>query len=120
MRGILPCAQEAHPAGTTQIVVSLLALFLALAAPSGRAVPLAVYGHLPSVEDVAISPDGSRVAYVRTEGDLRVVVVAAVADRKMIRWVRAGEEKLRSIAWADDDNVMLTISVTTSNFGFKE
>ena len=84
------------------------------------AVPLTVYGNLPSVEDVALSPDGSRVAYVRTEGDLRVVVVATVTDRKMIRWVRVGDEKLRRIDWADDDNVMLTTSVTTASFGFKE
>ncbi len=117
---LTPRAQRAYSPGATRVVVSLLALLLTLAAPSARAVPLAVYGHLPSVEDVALSPDGSRVAYIRTEGNLRLVVVAAVADRKMIRWVRAGEEKLRSIAWADDDNLILTTSATTSNFGFKE
>jgi dienelactone hydrolase len=52
---------------------------------------------------------------------LRIVVIATVADRKMIRWVRAGEDKLRSIRWADDDNVMLTTSATsTGYYGFKE
>jgi dipeptidyl aminopeptidase/acylaminoacyl peptidase len=75
---------------------------------------------LPSVENVALSPDGSRIAYVRTEGDLRIVVVAAVSDRKMLRWVRIGEEKLRSIEWADDDNLMLLTSQTTANNGFQQ
>ena len=90
-----------------------------LAAQNGRAVPLAVYGRLPSIEDVALSPDGSRLAYVRTQGDLRVIAVANVADRKMIGWVNTGDEKLRDLEWADGDNLMFTTSGTTSVAGFK-
>src|SRR5579863_8771938 len=116
---ILPYASRTRPAVPMLIVVCLLTLLVTVAARSALAAPLSVYGHLPSVEDVALSPDGSRVAYVRTEGDLRIVVVATVADRKMIRWVRASEDKLRLIEWADDDNVMIYTSVTMSNFGFK-
>jgi len=119
MWSVLPRTIRARPAGARPIIISLLALFGTLATQNGRAVPLAVYGGLPSVEDVALSPDGSRIAYVRTEGDLRIVVVATVADRKMIRWVKVSEEKLRSLEWADDDNVMLETSVTTADYGFK-
>jgi esterase/lipase len=115
-----PCAIGARLAGARLAVILPLALLGMLTAPSASAVPLAVYGSLPSVEDVALSSDGSRVAYVRTEGDTRIIVVATVADRKMIRWVRVGEEKLRRIGWADDDNIVLTTSVTTTNFGFKQ
>jgi len=87
---------------------------------SGLAAPLAVYGGLPTVEDVALSPDGSRLAAVRTDGDLRMVIVATVADGKVLRRIRASEDKLRSIKWADDDNLILTTSITTPVFGFKE
>ena len=100
------------------IAIALLAL-IGLRVPSARAAALSVYGGLPSIEDVAISPDGSRLAYVRTQGDLRIVVIANVADHKMIRWVKAGEEKLRDVEWADDDNVLITTSATTSVYGFK-
>jgi dienelactone hydrolase len=99
---------------------ALLALCATLTTQMAHAVPLAVYGGLPSVENVALSPDGSRVAYVRTEGDQRIVVIATVADRKMIRWVKVGSEKLRDLEWADDDNVMLTSSITDSMYGFKD
>jgi dipeptidyl aminopeptidase/acylaminoacyl peptidase len=119
MRGFLSSAHRTRPAGQSVTILALLALLLMLTPPGALAVPLSVYGHLPAVEDVSLSPDGSRIAYVRTEGDLRVVVIASVADRKMIRWVRAGGDKLRGIVWADDDNVMLYTSVTSSNFGFK-
>jgi dipeptidyl aminopeptidase/acylaminoacyl peptidase len=120
MRRILLRSWRERPGGARLSFLWRVAFFLMTPAPGMSAVPLTVYGNLPNVEDVALSPDGSRVAYVRTEGDLRVVVVATVTDRKMIRWVRVGDEKLRGIKWADDDNVMLTTSVTTSSFGFKE
>jgi hypothetical protein len=55
---------------------------------------------------------------VRTEGDQRIVVFATVADRKMVRWVKVGGEKLRGLEWADDDNVMITTSITDSLYGF--
>lgn len=37
------------------------------------AVPLEVFGRLPSIEDVAISPDGTRLAFTRTTTEERVV-----------------------------------------------
>ena len=102
------------------MAVTLLALLGALCAPSGRTASLTTYGQLPSIEDVALSPDGTRVAYVRTQGDLRVVFVATVADHKLIRWVKTGEEKLRAIEWADNDNLMIITSQTASMYGFKD
>lgn len=111
-----------RPAGTRLFAISMLALLgaSASAAHSAPAVPLTVYGQLPSIEDVALSPDGSRMAYVRTQGDLRVIFVATVADKKVIRWVKTGEEKLRDLEWADNDNLTLITSVTTSVYGFKD
>lgn len=129
MERTIPCATIGRLAGTRLVAVSLLVLMGTLAAqadPAARAgpaaptVPLAVYGHLPNLEDVALSPDGSRLAYVRTQGNLRIIVVADVADRKMIRWVKTGEEKLRDLSWVDDDNLMFTTSLTTSVEGFKD
>lgn len=116
----LQCAAAAHLVRSRPVAVTLLTLFGALAAPGGRAAALADYGRLPSIEDVALSPDGSRLAYVNTKGDQRIVVIANVADRKMIHWAALGEEKLRDLQWADDDNVLITTSDTTSFYGFKD
>jgi hypothetical protein len=83
-----------------------------LVAGSGQAVPLDVYGHLPSLEDVSLSPDGSRVALVRTMGNARVVEVISLADGKPLSALRVGEQKLRSIRWADDRRLMIVTSAT--------
>src|SRR6185437_11640981 len=120
MRRIIAGSTAVGSARARLMAVPLLALLGALCAPSARAAPLTTYGQLPSIEDVALSPDGTRVAYVRTQGDLRVVFVATVADRKLIRYVKTGEEKLRFIEWADNDNLMIVTSETTTAWGFKE
>jgi dipeptidyl aminopeptidase/acylaminoacyl peptidase len=75
-------------------------------------VPLEVYGRLPRLENVALSPDGTRVAFIKTEGDTRVVAVVTLADHQMLRGVRLGEQKVRSIRWADDNRLLIVTSLT--------
>ncbi|MGH8209434.1 MAG: hypothetical protein ACREU6_07520, partial [Steroidobacteraceae bacterium] len=61
-------------------MLTVLALF---AAPPGRATPLEVYGRLPDVEEVALSPDGSRIALIRTIANDRLLTVISLTDRKI-------------------------------------
>jgi dipeptidyl aminopeptidase/acylaminoacyl peptidase len=91
---------------------ALVALVGLSAAPSGQALPIDVYGQLPSLEDVSLSPDGSRVALVRTVGNARILEVMRLADGKPVNALRVGEQKLRSIKWADDRRLLIFTSVT--------
>src|SRR5581483_4144433 len=84
---------------------------------SVQATPLEVYGHLPSVEDVALSPDGSKLAFVRTTEDLRGLAVVGVADHKFLGGAKLGDMKLRSLSWADDDHLLVTVSTTEKAYG---
>jgi dipeptidyl aminopeptidase/acylaminoacyl peptidase len=90
--------------------VALIALSSLLSVPPASAVPLEVYGRLPQIEDVALSPDGSQIAFVRTEGDERIIWVGPLADPRKAFPMRVGDEKLRGIAWADEDHVLLYMS----------
>ena len=83
------------------------------------AVPLEVYGRLPALEDVALSPDGSRIAFVRTTQNTRVVAVVSIADHKALGGLRVGEEKLRSLEWADDNHLMIVTSATALPWGLR-
>jgi dienelactone hydrolase len=83
------------------------------AAVAADAVPVEVFGRLPTLEDVAISPDGSKLAFVRTSGDSRNLVVVPLSDPKILGGVRVGDAKLRDVAWVDDDNVVATVSGTS-------
>jgi dipeptidyl aminopeptidase/acylaminoacyl peptidase len=108
-------ASRARAAARCSILImsaGVLAIPLAHAA-----VPLEVYGRLPKLENVALSPDGSRVAYVRTTEDTRTVAAASLADRKQLGGLRIGEQKLRDVAWADNDHLLIVTSATTVPLG---
>ncbi len=98
-------------------ISSILRLMLAalaglFVAGNGPAAPLDVYGRLPSLEDVSLSPDGTRVALVRAMGNTRVVEVISLADGKPLSALRVGEQKLRGMRWADDRYLMILTSAT--------
>jgi dipeptidyl aminopeptidase/acylaminoacyl peptidase len=81
--------------------------------------PLAAFGRLPSLEDVAISPDGTKIAFIRTSGESRNLVVAPLTKPEILGGVRVGDAKLRHIEWVDDDNLLGTVSSTSPPpFGF--
>jgi dienelactone hydrolase len=82
-------------------------------AAAGEAIPLEAFGHLPSLEDVVISPDGTKIAFVRTRSDDRNLIVAPLNKPEVLGGVRVGGAKLRRVEWVDDDNILATVSSTS-------
>ncbi|HEY0746493.1 MAG TPA: S9 family peptidase [Steroidobacteraceae bacterium] len=116
MVGIKP---RASAVPCTVIAGLFAALFLWQSAGAAETPPLEAFGRLPNLEDVAISPDGTRIAYVRTRGDTRNLVVAAISKAEVLGGVRVGDAKLRAVEWIDDDNLLATVSTTSPPpFGF--
>ncbi len=77
-----------------------------------HAVPLDIYGRLPSLEDVIVSPDGKRIAYVKTQGDERALAVVALDPPALLGGVKIGSAKLRHAEWIDNDRILITLSGT--------
>jgi dipeptidyl aminopeptidase/acylaminoacyl peptidase len=81
--------------------------------------PLEVFGRLPTLEHVAISPDGTSLAFVQTKGDERSLWVKPLDKAEVVGGVRVGDTKLRGVEWMDDDTILSTISMTSPPpFGF--
>jgi acetyl esterase/lipase len=76
-------------------------------------IPFNVYGQLPSLEDWALSPDGTRAANVQTKGDERYILIRTLPGGQLLGGSRIGDEKLRSIKWMDNDNLLIEISITS-------
>jgi dipeptidyl aminopeptidase/acylaminoacyl peptidase len=76
------------------------------------ATPLAVFGRLPFLEDVALSPDGTRLAFVRTTQNDRALLVMTLGKTGS-NGARVGDSKLRSIQWQDNNRVMAIVSSTS-------
>lgn len=91
------------------IVTGLLTLGFATAAQA--APPLEVFGRLPAVESLSLSPDGDRVAFVQVNGEQREVVVFDLARKGRTR-VPTGPNKVRGVNWAGSDHLLITTSTT--------
>jgi dipeptidyl aminopeptidase/acylaminoacyl peptidase len=78
-----------------------------------QAPPAASYGSLPAISDVAISPDGQRLAIANTidgQSLLRVVNIESGA----VEHTAAAQSgtKLRGVGWADDNHALFYTSQT--------
>ncbi|MGP8035064.1 MAG: alpha/beta fold hydrolase [Steroidobacteraceae bacterium] len=109
----IPGVTGRRPGAAPLCLIACCALAaLASIRPAGAAVPLEAYGRLPHFEHISLSPDGTRVAVVRTEGEQRVLAITDLATGRLLAKVGAGDEKLRGIEWADDAHVVIETSVT--------
>jgi len=90
-----------------------------------RAAPppdLAIYGKLPGVERVVISPSGNRIAMIgMVDGKRQLIVLDQGKDAqgKAAPIAYALEDaKIRGLYWAGEDRVLLFKSDTTTLFGY--
>lgn len=97
---------------------------LAMAAAAGAGVawadapPLSLYGRLPNIEQIEISPDGAKLAIAVTDGEKRMLVVReSGAGGKVMAGLSMGNTKLRDVRWAGPDHVLITTSSTAEVFG---
>ena len=78
--------------------------------PTEAPPPLEAYATPARFEQVAMSPDGSQVAYVMTLDGVRLLVTHRFADHAAQRVRITGQ--VSSLAWADDEHVLLTAAST--------
>jgi dipeptidyl aminopeptidase/acylaminoacyl peptidase len=95
------------------VVASLALAFTVAAAAEPPQSPLERLGGLPTLENVVISPDGKRLAFVRTSGESRAVYAMDVGKSGFLAGVKVAEVKLRDLEWIDDDKLLVTISQTS-------
>ncbi len=78
--------------------------------------PLTLWGKLPAVEAVALSPGGTRVAMVMDKGGERAIVDYELATGKASAAIIAGD-KLRDLMWVDDEYITVVSSNIMKDVG---
>jgi len=93
-----------------------LALGFLGAMPAWAGLPrLDVYGDLPGIEDMSISPSGTGIAIAGRVGNERQLV-AVGAQREVRAAAPPNDTKLRDIRWAGED-IVLAVTSVTENLG---
>jgi len=85
---------------------------------SAEVTPLSVYGGLPNIEQVEISPDGSKLALSVTDGEKRMLLIReATEGTKLLAAMNFASTKLRGVQWAGEEHVLVTTSNTAQPHG---
>jgi dipeptidyl aminopeptidase/acylaminoacyl peptidase len=92
-------------------------LAVAVFAAGVSAAPLAAYGDLPTIEQIAISPSGNLLAIDLVKGEMRSIVVQDLVSRKIVTGIRTGETKIRNMQFAGDDHLIITSSSASGMLG---
>lgn len=74
--------------------------------------PLSVYGKLPGVERVSVSPSGDHIAMVGMVEDVRRLVVLDQGKKSLVAFP-LGDAKIRGIYWAGEDRILVYRSSAT-------
>lgn len=92
--------------------IGLIALCVAAIPASGRAQTRSVeaYAALPAIESVAVSPDGSSLAYLRREGDGDTVVAQTRTGEPLVT-IDVSDRVARGVFWASPDHVVISSTV---------
>ncbi len=98
------------------------AVAIVVAVPGKAAPPIDAFGQLPTLGDIAMSPDGTRYAAIVGGTNGSEIQVREVTTAKLLLASPAKDFKLRSLQWADNDRIVLTLSqtkqVTSTDFLF--
>jgi dienelactone hydrolase len=74
-----------------------------------------VYGRLPNVSDVTLSPSGHLYAYINvTNGQRQILVKDLASSLKLV--APLANNKVRDVNWAGDDHIIITASKTSDIF----
>jgi len=92
----------------------LLAAAAVVAGGVARAAPLDAYGKLPAVENVAISPDGVRLALIQTDGEKRSIRIENLAQHRLERLLQGGDVKLTGMLWVGPNHLVVSRGSTAS------
>ncbi len=94
------------------LLMGPMVLLSAFSAQGAAPPPLASFGELPSVSDIALSPDGSAFAAMVGSGAARELQLRSLPDLKVLMRSKSGDLKVRSLDWAGPDHLLLTHSTT--------
>lgn len=77
---------------------------------AARAAPLEAYGKLPVMDEVSISPDGTKIAFVQSVNGKHAVVVDQISPAAVLAEMPGTDQKVRSLVWAGPTHLLVVKS----------
>lgn len=80
------------------------------------AAPLEAYGRLPSYENVSISPDGKRIAFITTVGEDREAIIQPLSEGEQGRRIKVGKQRFGYMGWVGNEQLLFSTSQAVGFF----
>jgi dipeptidyl aminopeptidase/acylaminoacyl peptidase len=98
----------------------MLALAGGAGAPAAAAppVPIEPYGRLPTIEMVALSMDGTKLATIQSVGNDRVLAVTSIDDGRILGGIHLQDIKTRDLRWGDNRHVLVVWAASDTPIEF--
>lgn len=100
-------------------LVTLLFVFLMSAHYLQAAPSLEDYGALPTISQMAISPDGKAIAFRKHNSEVDLVTIVSLETGKMITGLDVSEVKPRQLYFLDDSRLILVASEVRRMTGYR-
>ena len=110
--GAAPARAQTRPDGGPVVVKGVTVTATKRQKPADAPPPLEAYATPAFFDLLALSPDGSQVASVVTRDGVRSLVTQRLADNTT-RMIRLPGAPVSSIAWADEDHVLVANGANT-------
>jgi hypothetical protein len=68
------------------------------------------YGKLPTIQNMAVSPSGKRLAYRKTDTENNLIIIYSVAENKVIAGLNAEDIKPKDIYFVSENELILVVS----------
>jgi len=91
---------------------ALIAAAAVLIGGVAHAAPLEAYGKLPTMDQVSISPDGTKVAFTQQVNGKYTIVVDQLNPAAIVAELPPSAQKVRALIWADPTHLLVVKSQT--------
>lgn len=94
------------------VAAAALSSMAVVAPAAAQPAPIEAYAALPAIQSVAVSPDGSTLAYIRRGADGDAVVAQARTGETLVT-IDVSDRVARGVFWASQDHVVISSTVNT-------
>lgn len=86
---------------------------------ANETLPIEVYGALPEVSMMVISPSGEKIAYRQTEQEKDYIVIYNLADKKLLGAVDLSNIKPSTVYFIDEKRLIIVVNRNTRLWGYR-
>ncbi|GAA6172504.1 S9 family peptidase [Colwellia sp. KU-HH00111] len=102
-----------------RFIILFLSLSITALSSANETLPIEIYGALPEVSMMVISPSGEKIAYRRTEQEKDYMVIYNLADNKLLGAMDLSNIKPSDVYFIDEKKLIIVVKRNNRLWGYR-